>query len=245
MAANDKAEHPDHPQRRYGVFRYRLLRRRDPDAKSRSSGGQRPALLAILQHRPLQPVARFAVDRLASAPDRHRHPHLQQRTGRICRQSEQELRHHRRGAQAEEVQNLSQRQVAHREQPDQPTDAWPMQRGFDHFFGTIIGAGSFYNPNTLTRGNDNIEHEAENDPSFFYTDAISDQAAAYIRQHKRSMATRRSSNMSPTPRRIGRCMPMTRTSPNTKGASTPAGTSCGSSGCSGWSTTASSIRTGS
>ena len=45
----------------------------------------------------------------------------------------------------------------------EPTDAWPLQRGFDEFFGTIIGAGSFYDPNTLTRGNDNIEHEAEND----------------------------------------------------------------------------------
>ena len=67
----------------------------------------------------------------------------------------------------------------------EPTDSWPLQRGFDYFFGTIIGAGSFYNPNTLTRGNDNIEHEAENDPSFFYTDAISDQAAAYVRQHSR------------------------------------------------------------
>jgi arylsulfatase A-like enzyme len=67
----------------------------------------------------------------------------------------------------------------------QPTDSWPLQRGFDYFFGTIIGAGSFYHPSTLTRGNDNIEHEAETDPSFFYTDAISDQAAAYIRQHKK------------------------------------------------------------
>src|SRR3569832_3008138 len=65
-----------------------------------------------------------------------------------------------------------------------PTDAWPMQRGFYHFYCTIIGAGSFYHPNTLTRGNDNIEHEAVKDPSFFYTDAISDQAAAFIRQHK-------------------------------------------------------------
>jgi arylsulfatase len=64
-----------------------------------------------------------------------------------------------------------------------PTGSWPLQRGFDHFFGTIIGAGSFYNPNTLTRGNDNVEHEAATDPSFFYTDAISDQAAAFIRQH--------------------------------------------------------------
>ena len=66
----------------------------------------------------------------------------------------------------------------------EPTDAWPMQRGFDHFYGTIIGAGSFYNPNTLTRGNDNIEHEAEQDDGFFYTDAISDQAAQYIVQHQ-------------------------------------------------------------
>jgi arylsulfatase A-like enzyme len=67
----------------------------------------------------------------------------------------------------------------------EPTDAWPLQRGFDEFFGTIIGAGSFFNPNTLTRGNDNIEHEAEKNPAFFYTDAISDQAVAFITTHKR------------------------------------------------------------
>ena len=65
----------------------------------------------------------------------------------------------------------------------EPTASWPLQRGFDEFFGTIIGAGSFYDPNTLTRGNENIEHEAQHDKSFFYTDAISDQAADYIRQH--------------------------------------------------------------
>jgi arylsulfatase A-like enzyme len=67
----------------------------------------------------------------------------------------------------------------------EPTDAWPLQRGFDHFYGTIIGAGSFYHPTTLTRGNENIEHEYQNDPSFFYTDAINDQAAANIRRHKK------------------------------------------------------------
>ncbi len=64
----------------------------------------------------------------------------------------------------------------------QPTDSWPMQRGFDRFYGTIIGAGSFYDPNTLTRGNENIEHEARA-PEFFYTDAISDNAAEFIRAH--------------------------------------------------------------
>jgi arylsulfatase len=69
----------------------------------------------------------------------------------------------------------------------QPTDSWPMQRGFDAFYGTIIGAGSFYDPNTLTRGNVNVEHEArrkqEDGSDFFYTDAISDQAVRFIREH--------------------------------------------------------------
>lgn len=70
----------------------------------------------------------------------------------------------------------------------QPTSSWPMQRGFDAFYGTIIGAGSFYDPNTLTRGNDNAEHEARDDPSFFYTDAISDQAVEFIERHGRDHA---------------------------------------------------------
>ena len=69
----------------------------------------------------------------------------------------------------------------------QPTDSWPLQRGFDEFYGTIIGAGSFYDPNTLTRGNTNIEHEARQ-PDFFYTDAISDNAVEFIRKHRREHA---------------------------------------------------------
>ncbi len=67
----------------------------------------------------------------------------------------------------------------------EPTDTWPLQRGFDEFFGTIIGAGSFYDPNTLTRGNENIEHQAGKNKEFFYTDAISDQAVEYITKHRR------------------------------------------------------------
>jgi arylsulfatase A-like enzyme len=67
-----------------------------------------------------------------------------------------------------------------------PSDSWPRQRGFDQFYGTIIGAGSFYDPNTLTRGNENIEHEAANNDNFFYTDAISDQAVQYIKDHANS-----------------------------------------------------------
>ena len=68
-----------------------------------------------------------------------------------------------------------------------PTDTWPLQRGFDAFYGTIIGAGSFYDPNTLTRGNENVEQEAHAE-GFFYTDAISDQAVEYIERHAKQHA---------------------------------------------------------
>lgn len=66
---------------------------------------------------------------------------------------------------------------------NKPTDSWPMQRGFDHFYGTIIGAGSYYDPNTLTRGNENIENEPKENDEFYYTDAISNQAVQYIKAH--------------------------------------------------------------
>ncbi len=55
---------------------------------------------------------------------------------------------------------------------------WPMQRGFDRFFGTIHGAGSFYDPASLTRGN-----EAEDPGSdFYYTTAIGENASRFIEQ---------------------------------------------------------------
>ncbi len=54
---------------------------------------------------------------------------------------------------------------------------WPLQRGYDRFFGTIHGAGSFYDPISLTRGNTPIEPETD---AFFYTDAISDNAVRFF-----------------------------------------------------------------
>ena len=65
---------------------------------------------------------------------------------------------------------------------------WPLQRGFNRFYGTIIGAGSFYDPATLCRGNKFIT--PENDPeyqpdSFYYSDAISDNAVRFIADHQR------------------------------------------------------------
>ncbi len=66
---------------------------------------------------------------------------------------------------------------------------WPLQRGFDRFYGTIHGAGSFFDPNTLTRDNGYIS--PFNDPEYptddyYYTDAISDHAARFIREHEKT-----------------------------------------------------------
>ena len=63
--------------------------------------------------------------------------------------------------------------------PDGPKHNWPRQRGFDKYFGTIFGAGSFYDPSTLTDGNTQIAP----DKDFYYTDAISNRAVDYIKQH--------------------------------------------------------------
>lgn len=70
--------------------------------------------------------------------------------------------------------------------PDGPKDNWPRQRGFDRFYGTIHGAGSFFDPNSLTR--DNTQITPVNDPeyqpeTYYYTDAISDNAVRYINEH--------------------------------------------------------------
>jgi arylsulfatase len=66
---------------------------------------------------------------------------------------------------------------------DNPNSAWPTRRGFNRFFGTLEGAGSFYQPRTLVRGEENIEHEATAD-GWFYTDAISDSAVEFLREHE-------------------------------------------------------------
>lgn len=63
-----------------------------------------------------------------------------------------------------------------------PNGSWPTRRGFERFFGTLEGAGSFYQPRTLMRQEENIEAEAE-EPGFFYTDAISDHAVRFIEEH--------------------------------------------------------------
>ncbi|HEX5219478.1 MAG TPA: sulfatase-like hydrolase/transferase, partial [Verrucomicrobiae bacterium] len=76
--------------------------------------------------------------------------------------------------------------VTHDMRPNGDISNWPVQRGFEKFYGTITGGGSFYDPTTLCRQNKFIT--PENDPeykpaTFYYTDAISDNAVRYLQQH--------------------------------------------------------------
>jgi len=68
---------------------------------------------------------------------------------------------------------------------------WPLQRGFDRYYGTIHGGGSYFDPSSLVR--DNTVVTPVNNPDyqpkeFYYTDAISDHAVRFIRDHQREQA---------------------------------------------------------
>lgn len=63
---------------------------------------------------------------------------------------------------------------------------WPLQRGFDRYYGTISGAGSFYDPDALVRDNALISPYADPEyrpKQYYYTDAISDHAVRFIAEH--------------------------------------------------------------
>jgi arylsulfatase len=66
-----------------------------------------------------------------------------------------------------------------RTEPKQRTN-WPIDRGFQHFFGTIHGGGSYYDPVSLTR-DERYLPAPEGD--YHYTDAVSEEAARFIEQH--------------------------------------------------------------
>ncbi len=73
--------------------------------------------------------------------------------------------------------------------PDGPKHNWPVQRGFDHYYGTLAGAGSFFDPVRLMK--DNIAISAFADPDYrpkeyYYTEAISEHACRFIADHSQA-----------------------------------------------------------
>ncbi|MBG87044.1 MAG: arylsulfatase [Verrucomicrobiales bacterium] len=65
---------------------------------------------------------------------------------------------------------------------------WPLQRGFEKYFGCISGATRFFlpaHPRGMTLGNENIEKpESTTDEAFYTTDAFTDYGMRFIREHR-------------------------------------------------------------
>ncbi len=58
--------------------------------------------------------------------------------------------------------------------------SWPIARGFDRFYGTIAGAGNYFFPISLVEDERPIAPEGDD---YYYTDAVSERAAAFVREH--------------------------------------------------------------
>jgi arylsulfatase len=67
-----------------------------------------------------------------------------------------------------------------------------LQRGFDRYYGTIQGGGSYWDPAALVRDNQFIsawdDREYQPREPFYYTDAISDHAVRFIAEHQQRAA---------------------------------------------------------
>ncbi|WP_276391973.1 arylsulfatase [Eudoraea chungangensis] len=66
------------------------------------------------------------------------------------------------------------------ENPDKSN--WPKQRGFDRFFGMIAGAGSYYDPLSLTLENEYVAPKE----GFYATTEFTNYAVKYIKEHTSS-----------------------------------------------------------
>ena len=69
------------------------------------------------------------------------------------------------------------------------TNRWPLQRGFEKYFGCISGATRFFypeHPRGMTFGNKQIENpKSTTDEPFYTTDAFTDYGMRFIREHKK------------------------------------------------------------
>lgn len=61
---------------------------------------------------------------------------------------------------------------------------FPLQRGFERYYGIINGAASYYDPASLTSDNEPIQ-VAKDDKDYYLTDAIGDHSARFIEDASR------------------------------------------------------------
>ncbi|WP_080904247.1 arylsulfatase [Parabacteroides sp. Marseille-P3160] len=69
---------------------------------------------------------------------------------------------------------------------------WPLQRGFDKYYGILSGAASYYDPGSLCRDNTLISPFADkeyhypqtNEEDYYLTEALGDNAVKFIKEHE-------------------------------------------------------------
>ncbi len=70
---------------------------------------------------------------------------------------------------------------------------WPLQRGFDRYYGILRGASSFFKPPEITRDNRRVPFDADPEypaKDFYLTDAFSDHAVRFVNDHARQTPER-------------------------------------------------------
>lgn len=63
---------------------------------------------------------------------------------------------------------------------DAPNGSYPVQRGFDRYYGCLSGGGSYYSPTPVYN---DLTPVTDFPDDYYYTTAISDSATSFIRQH--------------------------------------------------------------
>ena len=114
--------------------------------------------------------------------------------------------------------------------------SWPCQRGFDRYFGILGGAASYWQPSSLTRDNEPIDL-ASLPEDFFLTDAISDEASNFIREHATVASGDPFFSTQLSAHRIGRCTHLRKILSSTRADSQRGGTDCvrnALNGCVSW-----------
>ena len=64
---------------------------------------------------------------------------------------------------------------------EHPNGSWPTERGFEHFFGILGGATSYWQPRTLARGTERVDAEGRA-PGYHLTEAVTADAIAHVRE---------------------------------------------------------------
>jgi arylsulfatase len=65
---------------------------------------------------------------------------------------------------------------------------WPLQRGFDRYYGIVTGAANYFDPHRLVRDNTTVSPFADSEYTpkneYYLTRALSDNAVRFIKDHK-------------------------------------------------------------